>query len=81
MKKTIMFLFVAGLLSSCTISRSIQLTGKPIGTKTGEAKLIITGDNSLSTAAKNGNVSEIGVSEVVTKTFIIPFFITKVYGE
>lgn len=76
-----MFIGAASLLASCTVSRSIQLTGQPIGTKTGEASASLVGDSSIRTASKNGKVETIGVSEVVTKVFIIPFFKTKVYGE
>ncbi len=83
MKKIAMLVGVVALLASCTISRSIQLTGKPIGTKKGVAKSSIIGnsDFSLKKAAKNGNVKTIGAVEVTTKVFILPFITTKVYGE
>ncbi len=81
MKKTLLFLGVAGLLSSCTVSRSIQLTGQPIGTNSGESTVVLFGDSSLRTAAKRGNVKQAGASEVVTKVFIVPIIKTKVYGE
>ncbi len=82
MKKILMFVCATGLLASCTVSRSIQLTGQPIGTKKGKASAsIFGGDNSIKTAAKKGNIKTIGATEVVTKVFIIPFAQTKVYGE
>jgi cellobiose-specific phosphotransferase system component IIB len=81
MKKTLMFICVAGMLTSCTVARSVQLTGQPIGTKSGEATAALVGDSSLKTAAKKGNVTTIGASEIVYKWFIIPITKTKVHGE
>jgi len=76
-----MFICATGLLTSCTVSRSIQLTGQPIGTKQGVATAVLVGDSSLKTASKKGKVKTIGASEVVTKVFIVPINKTKVYGE
>ena len=81
MKKVIMFIGGAVLLTSCTISRSIQLTGQPIGTKSGKAQAILTGDSSIKTASENGKITTIGVSETVYKAFIFPITTTKVHGE
>ena len=81
MKKVIMFIGGAVILTSCTISRSIQLTGQPIGTKSGKAQAILVGDSSLKTASEKGKIKTIGVSEVVYKAFIFPITTTKVYGE
>ena len=64
-KKVIMFAGGAILLTSCTISRSIQLTGQPIGSKTGEAQAVLVGDSSIKAAAENGKIKTIGVSETV----------------
>jgi len=69
------------LLTSCTISRSIQLTGQPIGTKSGKSQAILVGDSSIKTASENGKISTIGVTEIVYKVFIIPITKTKVHGE
>ncbi len=79
----LMFVGAAALFTSCTVSRSIQLTGEPMGTKKGVAKSSILGnsDFSLKKAAKNGNVKTIGAVEVTTKVFVLPFITTKVYGE
>lgn len=81
MKKTFMFICTAVLLTSCTVSRSIHLTGQPIGTKTGEATAVLFGDASLRTAAKKGGIKTVGASEVVTKVFIVPILKTKVHGK
>lgn len=81
MKKSLIFICLLGLLSSCTVARSIQLTGQPIGNKQGESSATLVGDSSLRTAAKNGNIKTAGATEVVTKFFIIPIVKTKVYGE
>ncbi len=81
MKKAFIFICAMGMLTSCTVARSIQLTGQPIGTKSGEATAVLVGDSSLRTAAKNGQITTAGGSEVITKFFIIPITKTKVYGE
>lgn len=82
-KLLVMFSAVAFLLASCTVERTYQLTGAPIGTKTGVSKSSIIGDSdfSISTAAKNGKITKIGAVEITTKVFIFPKVITKVYGE
>jgi hypothetical protein len=80
-------LFVAGaiaMLSSCTVFRDYQLTGKPLGTKTGVAKTKVFGkqDYSIDTASKNGDISVIGAVEIKTKMYLIfPITTTTVYGE
>ena len=83
MKKLLFMVGVAFAFTSCTISQSYQLTGQPIGSKTGLAKSKIIGDSdtSISTAAKNGKITTIGAVEITTKIFIIPITKTKVYGE
>jgi len=83
MKKIFMMAGVAILFTSCTISQSYQLTGQPIGSKTGVAKSKIIGDSdtSIKTAAENGKISVIGAVEITTKVFFIPITKTKVYGE
>ena len=72
------------MMTSCVISQSYQLTGNPIGTKTGVSKSNIfgTGDYSIKTAANKGKIDKIGAVEVTVKTYVFGFqTITKVYGE
>jgi hypothetical protein len=84
MKKLILlgFLFV-GTLSACTLSQRIEVTGQPIGSKTGVAKtgFLVGNDASLKAAAANGNISTIGAWERTTKFFIVTWTVTKVYGN
>lgn len=78
------FLLIAGvsvtMMTSCILSQTYQITGNPIGTKTGVAKsnVVGTGDFGIKAAAKNGNITKIGAVEVTMRNSII---ITKVYGE
>jgi hypothetical protein len=83
MKKIIYISLLALTAGSCTISRVYNLTGQPIGSKTGLAKSKIIGnsDTSLKKAAENGNITVIGAVERTTKRFIFTFTKTKVYGE
>lgn len=84
MKKMILLgLVVVGSLSSCTISRQVELTGQPIGTKTGIAKVgpFVGTDASIKAAAAMGGISEIGAWERTTKVFFITWTVTKVYGN
>lgn len=80
MKKTI---FIGGFLlvfTSCTISRDYQITGQPIGTKSGVAKSKIIGnsDTSIKKAAENGNITKIGAVEFQRKLIRTK---TVVHGE
>jgi hypothetical protein len=70
---------VAGFLSSCTVMNDIQITGAPIGTKSGKAKgAKVTAQN----AALNGKITKIGAVQTTWKLFvIIPVTTVKVYGE
>lgn len=75
---------IVATVSSCTVARQYQITGQPIGTKTGVAKSKIFGsfDISLKTAAENGGITRIGAVETTTKIyFLLPVYITTVYGE
>ena len=83
MKKSLMFLGVLAMLTSCTVSRSIQVTGQALGTKEGIAKSRVfqNSDTSIKKAAENGQIETIGAVEIITKLFIVPFQQTKVYGE
>lgn len=84
MRKTLLIAGLIGLMSSCTTFRDYQITGQPIGTKTGVAKSKIFGssDFSVKKAAENGDITKIGAVEVTTKLyFIFPITKTKVYGE
>ena len=85
MKKIVLGVFSIALLSSCTVSRSITVTGQPIGTKKGVAKASVfskDADFSLSKAAKNGNIETIGAAETTSKIFLFfTTFKTTVYGE
>lgn len=84
MKKLLFVVGVLALTASCTVSRTIQLTGEPIGTKTGKASTSIAGnmDFSIKTAAENGDITVIGAVEQETKSYVIFFkTTTKVYGE
>lgn len=71
------------LMASCTVSRTIQITGEPIGTKTGVAKSKVFGDSdtSIKKAAEKGKITVIGAVEITTKVVIFPITTTKVYGE
>ena len=72
------------MMTSCVISQSYQLTGNPIGTKTGISKLSAfgVGDYSIKTAANKGKIDKIGAVEVTVKSYFFGFqTITKVYGE
>ena len=71
------------LLSSCVVSQTYQITGNPIGTKSGVAKssAIGTGDFGIKAAAANGKITKIGAVEITQKVFITIKTITKVYGE
>ena len=85
MRKTLIFSIgiASWLLSSCVLSQSYQITGNPIGTKTGVAKsnVIGTGDFGIKAAAANGKITKIGAVEITTKAFLTVKTITKVYGE
>ncbi len=81
-------LIFIGLLSACTfsscvVSHSVGLTGQPIGTKTGVSKVgpFMGKDASLKAAAEQGNITTIGGWERTTKFFIIPWTVTRVYGN
>jgi hypothetical protein len=70
-------------LSSC-VSQYHMLTDNPIGNKVGVAKLGLfkkDADMSLEAAAKNGGITKIGLVQVRTTFFILPFSKTIVYGE
>lgn len=84
MKKLLFALGAVAMLGSCTVYRNYQLTGEPIGSKTGVAKSKIIGDQDYSvvTAAKNGDIKTIGAVEVKTKVYLIfPITTTTVFGE
>lgn len=85
MKKKLIFSFgiAVWLLSSCVVSQTYQITGNPIGTKTGVAKsnVVGTGDFGIKAAAANGKITKIGAVEVTQKVFFTVKTITKVYGE
>lgn len=83
MKKLFFISALALGLGSCTISRTYQLTGEPMGTKVGVAKSKIIGDSdtSIKSAAKKGNITVIGAVEMTTKIFIFPITKTIVYGN
>jgi hypothetical protein len=83
MKKLCIISALALGLGSCTISRTYQLTGEPMGTKVGVAKSKLIGDSdtSIKTAAKKGNITVIGAVEMTTKIFIFPITKTIVYGN
>jgi hypothetical protein len=87
MKKTIKMLMIAPIatlmLSSC-VSQYHMVTDNPIGNKVGVAKLKLfakDADMSLEAAAKNGGITKIGLVQVKTTIFILPFSKTTVYGE
>ena len=87
MKQNLKLLTIAGLsailMSSCVIQTNM-ITDNPIGTKVGVAKLRIFAkdkDITLEKAAQNGGIKKIGLVEVRTTYFIIPFVKTTVYGE
>jgi hypothetical protein len=70
-------------LSSC-VSQTYMVTDNPIGTKIGVARYKMfakDADFSLEEAAKNGKITKIGLVEVKTTFFILPFIKTTVYGE
>lgn len=76
-------IYVGGFLliiTSCTISRDYQITGQPIGNKSGVAKSKIIGnsDTSIKKAAENGNITKIGAVEFQRKLIRTK---TVVYGE
>ncbi|MEY4604340.1 MAG: TRL-like protein family [Bacteroidota bacterium] len=83
MKKLFIISALALGLGSCTISRTYQLTGEPLGNKVGVAKSKLIGDSdtSIKTAAKKGNITVIGAVEMTTKIFIFPITKTIVYGN
>jgi len=80
MKKIILFFGICIVITSCTISRNYQITGQPIGTKTGVAKSRIIGnsDTSIKKAAENGKITKIGAVEFQRKLIRTK---TVVYGE
>lgn len=80
MKKIILFFGICVVITSCTISRNYQITGQPIGTKTGVAKSRIIGnsDTSIKKAAENGKITKIGAVEFQRKLIRTK---TVVYGE
>ncbi len=69
MKKTLIHLAVAGLLLAavgCTSYHPISATSNPVGSKTGESNRLYIfgfiptgGENTISAAAKQGNISKI----------------------
>lgn len=76
-------IYIGGFLlifTSCTISRDYQITGQPIGTKSGVAKSKIIGnsDTSIKKAAENGNITKIGAVEFQRKLIRTK---TVVHGE
>jgi len=84
-RKLLVFFPVIALLgfSSCVISQRYQITGNPIGMKTGVAKsnMVGTGDFGIQAAAKAGKITKIGAVEITQKAFFTVKTITKVYGE
>lgn len=80
MKKINLFILLCVLTTSCTLSRSYQITGQPIGTKTGVAKSKIIGnsDTSIKKAAEKGNITKIGAVEFQRRLISTR---TVVYGE
>jgi hypothetical protein len=84
MKKMIFLgLVFVGSLSSCMVSQRLELTGQPIGTKTGVSKTgpFVGNDASLKAAAAAGDISVIGAWQRTTKWFVITWTVTKVYGN
>ncbi|NJM15734.1 MAG: hypothetical protein HC896_10535 [Bacteroidales bacterium] len=83
--KFIALSMAAGLfMTSCVLSHTYQVTGAPVGTKTGVAKahnFQSDMDFSIKTAAENGGITRVGSVEVKITQFIIPFFKTTVTGE
>ena len=76
-------IYIGGFLlifTYCTISRDYQITGQPIGTKSGVAKSKIIGnsDTSIKKAAENGNITKIGAVEFQRKLIRTK---TVVHGE
>lgn len=67
-------LVFAGILSSCTIYRTGDITGQPVGTKQGVAKSVSFMNNfrdySLVSAAKDGDITTIGSWEYSQKVFL-----------
>ena len=84
MKKLLLLTGIVATFSSCTIYRDYQLTGEPIGTKTGISKSKVLGnsDYSINKAAENGDITTIGAVEITSKIFFLfPVTTTKVYGN
>lgn len=83
MKKTLYAAGLMAIMASCTVSQSYQITGQPIGDKTGVAKSKLFGnsDTSIKKAAENGKITVIGAVEITTKIIFIPITKTKVYGN
>lgn len=74
---------IAFALTSC-VSQTYMVTDNPVGTKIGVARLRIFGkdkDFSIEAAAKKGKITKIGIVEVKTTVFILPFVKTTVFGE
>jgi hypothetical protein len=75
--------FIAVALSSC-VSQTYMVTDNPIGTKIGVARFKFfakDSDYSIEAAAKKGKITKIGLVEVKTTFFILPFVTTTVFGE
>jgi hypothetical protein len=84
-RKLLLFIPVIALLgfSSCVVSQRYQITGNPIGTKTGVASsnAVGSGDYGIQAAAKAGKITKIGAVEITQKVFFTLKTTTKVYGE
>lgn len=70
---------MAGVMSSCVVAHSYQVTNNPVGTKVGKAK---GKDTTIQAACKNGNITKVGTVETKMKMILIfPKFETIVTGE
>ncbi len=74
---------IAVALTSC-VSQTYMVTDNSVGTKIGVARFKYfskDADFSIEAAAKNGKITKIGIVEVKTTVFFIPFVKTTVFGE
>ena len=81
-KGVVIFLMLAFMITSCSITKPINATGYAVGSKVGTAKatgyfgvIFIDGDASIRTAAKNGGINRIS-SVDLKKTSLLGIIVT-----
>lgn len=83
--KTLSFVVIAGVLTSCAVSAPLFVTSNPIGSKTGQSTYTVVfgiapmnAESGAIAAAKNGNITKIATVDQTVKGGLFSSTVTTV---